>query len=366
MVDNYKMMFGELPTEVHAPIDKDYHAELDDTPLLGPDGVEKFQSLIGACQWMISLCRFDIAQAVMTLSRYRASPREGHLEAVKRLIGYCRKRPHCAIRFRTEIPKYEDVFGVDPIRYDWMETVYGSPPEEIDPKAPTPKGKAVRTSSFCDANLMHDMVTGRSASGILEFMNQTPVDWFCKRQSQVETATYGSEFMVARQATERLIDLRYTLRSLGVPLDGPAWLFGDNKSVVTSSTIPHSTLSKRWNTLSYHKVRESIASGWLRFEHIPGTENPADILTKSLQWFKMKIFVEPLLMWKGDVGDVPSGSHNPEGSDANPGHGQTRESMNQDLNVTEPNPDGNGSASMSIPIVLMNNQYAVLWSNDND
>jgi hypothetical protein len=80
----------------------------------------------------------------------------------------------------------------------------------------------------------------------------------------------------------------------------------------------------------------------------------------------MKIFVEPLLMWKGDVGDVPSGSHNPEGSDANPGHGQTRESMNQDLNVTEPNPDGNGSTSVSIPIVLMNNQYAVLWSNDND
>eukprot|EP00977_Amphora_coffeiformis_P022803 scaffold11521_cov122-Amphora_coffeaeformis.AAC.1 len=48
--------------------------------------------------------------------------------------------------------------------------------------------------------------------------------------------------MAARQATERIIDLRYTLHSFGVPLDGPAWLFGDNKSVVTSSTIPHSTL----------------------------------------------------------------------------------------------------------------------------
>ena len=56
----------------------------------------------------------------------------------------------------------------------------------------------------------------------------------------VVTATYGSEFMVERQATEQIMDIRYTLRMLGIPLDGPAWLFGDNQSVITSLTIPHS------------------------------------------------------------------------------------------------------------------------------
>jgi len=55
---------------------------------------------------------------------------------------------------------------------------------------------------------------------------------------------------------EQIQDLRYTLRDLGVPLDGPAWLFGDNQSVVTSSTLPHSKLNKRHNALCYHKVRE--------------------------------------------------------------------------------------------------------------
>ncbi len=217
-----------------------------------------------------------------------------------------------------------------------METVYGRPTEEIDPRCPTPKGNMVRTSSFCDANLMHDAVTGRLASGIEEYLNQTPIDWMSKRQNQVETATYGSEFMVARQAVERLIDLRYTLRSFRVPLDGPAWLFRDNRSVVTSSTIPHSTLGKCWNALSYHRVREAVAGGWLRFEHIPGTENPADILTKPLPWFKLRTFIEPTLFWKGDTNDAPSGSSNPEGSDertetneshhqANSGHEQTRD-----------------------------------------
>ena len=110
-------------------------------------------------------------------------------------------------------------------------------------------------------------------------------------------------------------------------------MFGDNKSVVTSSTIPHSTLGKRWNALSYHRVREAIAGGWLRFEHIPGTENPADIFTKPLAWAQLKVFLEPLLMWKGDTADIPSGSSNPEGSVTSPGP-ETRVNESHELDET--------------------------------
>ena len=78
-------------------------------------------------------------------------------------------------------------------------------------------------------------------------MNHTPIDSYSKRQATVETATYGSEFVASKTATEQIIDLRYTLRYLGVP-----YLFGDNRSVVTSSTLPHSTLGKRHNILAYH------------------------------------------------------------------------------------------------------------------
>ena len=83
------------------------------------------------------------------------------------------------------------------MQYNWMETAHGSPQEEIDSNAPPPKGKLVRLSSYFDANLMHDVATGRSTSGVLEFINQTPIDWLSKQQIQVKTATYGSKFMVA-------------------------------------------------------------------------------------------------------------------------------------------------------------------------
>ena len=57
-------------------------------------------------------------------------------------------------------------------------------------------------------------------------------------------------------------------------------MFGDNQSVVTSSTIPQSKLNKRHVALSYHCVREAIANDVLEFYHIEGRINPADMLSK--------------------------------------------------------------------------------------
>jgi hypothetical protein len=40
--------------------------------------------------------------------------------------------------------------------------------------------------------------------------------------------------VAARIATDMIIDIRYTLRMLGVPVDGPALLLGDNSVVLNS------------------------------------------------------------------------------------------------------------------------------------
>jgi hypothetical protein len=166
---------------------------------------------------------------------------------------------------------------------------------------PTPRGKLMRTSTYQDANLYHDLVTGRAMSGILHFVNQTPIASYCKKQKTVETATYGSEFMVARHACEQVMDIRYTLRMMGIPLDGPSWMFGDNASVITSSTIPHSTLNKRHNALSYHRVREALAAKIIYLLHVDGKVNPSDILTKPLGWVNFWPLIQPILFWKGET-----------------------------------------------------------------
>ena len=57
---------------------------------------------------------------------------------------------------------------------------------------------------------------GRSVTGILNLINGTPVEWYSKKEGSVETATYGSEFVAARTATDQIIDLGIALRYLGV------------------------------------------------------------------------------------------------------------------------------------------------------
>jgi hypothetical protein len=89
---------------------------------------------------------------------------------------------------------------------------------------------------------MHDLLTGWSVTGCIHMVNHTLVYWFSMKQNSVETAIYGSEFVATRLATEQFMDLKYTLRSLGVHIDGTAWMFGDNQSVITSSTILQSCI----------------------------------------------------------------------------------------------------------------------------
>ena len=56
------------------------------------------------------------------------------------------------------------------------------------------------------------------------------------------------------------MDIRQTMRYFGAPIGSKSFLFGDNRSVVTSATLPHSTLSKHHNIHAFHRVREAIAA----------------------------------------------------------------------------------------------------------
>ena len=67
-----------------------------------------------------------------------------------------------------------------------------------------------------------------------------------------------------------------------IPINGSSSLFCDNKSVVTNSTRPESTLKRKHNSISYHKVRECIAAGSARVGKEDGQTNLADVLTKLM------------------------------------------------------------------------------------
>ena len=229
----------------------------------------KYLTMVGQLQWLATLGRFDIHAQVATMSRFRAAPRQQHMDRLKRIYSYAIRTKDNAIRFRTDQPDYSFLPDQD---FDWTYSVYGNVQEILPDDMPEPHGKAVITTSTMDANLNHCLATGNSLTGFLHFVNKTPVDWYSKKQATVETDTYGSEFVAAKTATEQIMDIRQTLRYLGAPIGAKSFLFGDNKFVVTSDTLPHSTLTKRHNILASHRVREAIAAKLMVFYWIQSAQ----------------------------------------------------------------------------------------------
>jgi hypothetical protein len=140
-------MFGEKPsTKVHSPLEKGDHPELDTSKLRDQTGVQQYQSLIGSLQWAISLGRFDIATAVMSLLSFWALPCQGHLEPAKQICSYLYWMRHATIRFCTHEPDYSDLPNV---KHKWDASVYDDFEEELPYKAPSPPWETSDSHPLC-------------------------------------------------------------------------------------------------------------------------------------------------------------------------------------------------------------------------
>ena len=178
-------------------------------------------------------------------------------------------------------------------------SVYHDVHEILPDYMPDPLGEAVVTTTTMVPNLNHCLATGKSLTGFLHFVNKTPVDWYSKKQATVETATHGSGFVAAKTATEQIMDIRQTLRYLGAPIGSKSFLFGDNRSVVTSATLRHSTLTKCHNILSFLRVMEAIAAKLMAFYWIQSAYNLSDMLSKHWDHPCVYPMILKLLMTRG-------------------------------------------------------------------
>jgi hypothetical protein len=246
--------------------------------LLTEELTTRFQGLIGVLRWAVELGRIDILVEVSMLSSHNAMPRVGHLQAVYDIFAYLKKHENSTMVFDDAVP-FIDQRRFNPV--NWSQ-FYGDISEAIPPNMPTPRGNSVKMSCFVDADHAGNLATRRSHTGILLFLNKAPIVWFSKRQNTVETSTFGSELVALRIATELIESLRYKLRMFGIPIEGATDVFCDNKGVVSNTSVPESQLTKKHNSIAYHRIREACASGTLRITKEDSATNIADLFTKPL------------------------------------------------------------------------------------
>ena len=99
-------------------------------------------------------------------------------------------------------PNEPDINLNDFPRSDWSHTIYadgrGELVEEVPNDLPKPLGKELIMRMLVDSDHAGDQVTLRSRTGFLVFLNSTSIYWTSKKQTTIETSSFGSEFMALK------------------------------------------------------------------------------------------------------------------------------------------------------------------------
>lgn len=97
---------------------QDYHPKLDDTPIVSPRMIARYQQLIGILHWGCELGRLDILLEVALMSAFNTAPRQGHLDQLYHIFSYLKISRACCIIFDPRAPTYDVGFCVGEL---WKE-----------------------------------------------------------------------------------------------------------------------------------------------------------------------------------------------------------------------------------------------------
>jgi hypothetical protein len=274
MVKEGRKLTKKAPT----PMSSMYKSEVDVSPELSPEMANFYQSKVGVLRWIIEMGRLDITTEVSMLVAHMAAPREGHLTAVIHVFAYLKNKHNARLIYDPSYPQIETSDFKN--EEDW-KAFYSKVKEAIPPNDPPARGSSVLIRIYVDADHAGNMVTRRSRTGYVQFVNNAVVNWFSKKQGSIKTSTFGSEFVALKTAMEANRGLRYKLIMMRVLIDGSYYVFCDSQSVIENSSRPESLLKKKSNAIAYYAVREPCAMKEIHC-YVKTDDNAADIMTKVL------------------------------------------------------------------------------------
>ena len=153
------------------PVESGYRPELDETDTLDDYKANYYQSLIGILQWVVELGRIEIAFEVSTMAQFNCNPRTGHLRNTLRIFIWL--KGHIKSKLVMDCRK-RDMDQFDFPEYNWT-CYYPCAAEVIPDDMPCPLGESVQNTVFANASFAANMVTRKSVTGILTFVNGSPI-----------------------------------------------------------------------------------------------------------------------------------------------------------------------------------------------
>jgi hypothetical protein len=84
---------------------------------------------------------------------------------------------------------------------------------------------------------------------------------------------------------------------MGIPIDGPTYVYCDSMSVVYNTFSPGLDAQEKSNPIAHHAVREAVAMGEILIAHIKADDSIADVMTKVLPGGKRRDKLVAGMLW---------------------------------------------------------------------
>jgi hypothetical protein len=202
-------------------------------------------TIVGKCMYLSNCTRPDISFAVHKLAKYMSNYGQKHYEAAKHLLRYLQ-----GTRSR----------GI----------TYGN--------APNPYSIF---SAFADSDwAMSD--NRKSISGFIIECGNGPLTWSSKQQVVVALSSCEAEYLACSHCARQILWLRSLFYELGFTQSAPTPLYCDNQGTVACTHDPQAHSRMKHIDIRAHFIRDCVNKQLVDVHHIPGIENPANLLTKPL------------------------------------------------------------------------------------
>jgi hypothetical protein len=238
-------MLQDLGATTLPHVDRASLADFFDPPTdLTPVNQHEYRKIIGCLIHLLPTWHC-IRKEIVHLSRRQGVATQSDLNKVIRVLAY----------INTERKNYIRFSGSDSQVYIWADA---------SPNAhPTGHGQGGY------------YITIGSNSGAISAHARIQDD--CIAQGAME-----AEYVVLARASKEGVHYRRLLAAMGIPQHSPITVFDDNQSAINLTNAPSVTKHSRHINVRYHLIRDYAGQGILRMVKVPGTNNPADLFTKTL------------------------------------------------------------------------------------